>query len=371
VYRLNYSVSSPDPATGGSNSAFALRRVIVYQTGRMSASLVLYPTVEAAAGAALAAALRVPASPEAAAARATLRERIAAAGGGALGEGDVAIDGASVQPLGGGSSAVRVVVAATVCVSYPRDLVEDTAGGGAATRRRQLRELPAANSAGAGGGGHQGNGFAAEAAGAASETADAPDDVPPQPGSRIRGQLRQLTSLLDALGQQAQSPSRAGGSRRLQQAAAGSGSLDTAFASVGAALQNGLGAAPPTRAADTPPVDTVGGYLAALSISLGLLEQRAAAAEAGVAGVATKVEQAFGSDAQQKDAAKDTEVTNLYQVGPGWLWLSAGRAAGGQLEQWGQVQPHCCQMPGAKPSTYRKACQLQSDKAVLAKITSP
>jgi hypothetical protein len=359
TYTLTYTA-----ANALSTAVSMSRRVVVYQAGRVAASFTLYSALEPSAGAALVAALRDASSAEAAAAADVVRARLAAAGV-AVAAGDVAIDSAATAPAGGSSTAVRVLVNATVQVFYPPDVSRAVLAAAPGPRRRaQLRRRLIAGAA-----------------------AGADDDggIEGPGGWRALEVVRRVDALEEAL-QQHQAWQRCGNTtgaasacvlhagapaarrpaarRWLLQAGSGGGSagssLGAALSSVSSAMVSGLGASSPARASATPDVDVVGGYLSALASSVAFLEGHAAALGAAVGGVAAKVDQTFGAEAAQKDAALESQITTLYQVpgGPGWRWGAGGLAAG----CFGQGSPgttHTTPLPALRAASLEPAVRLR------------
>ena len=374
AYVLQYSVAARG---AGGGTATATRRVVVFQSGRIVSSFDLYPSMDAAAAAALVAALRDPASAAYAAAREAVARRLSAAGprAPAVRAADVAIDAAAAVPgQGAAAGSASVSVNATVHVYFPPEVTRQQAdaasGGGGRRRRLMLLE-------GGGGGGSGGN---ASVAGAAlpelheeGDNEEAAAEGLPEPAARARALLARHKRFAAALSAEARrrradrahaaaaedcghEPHGAGCSvgryyqsgggssdsrRALLQTGSSSGSdgLSGTMASMSGALQSAYGAQS-SQQSDTQAVDVVGGYLAALSANAALLEERAAALGAGVASAQAKVEQTFGAEAAQREGARSAQVEALYDaLLSDWGALVASvsaladRAAGGFDEQ--------------------------------------
>lgn len=327
TYTLSYAVANADGEV-----ASATRQVVIYQSGRISASFELAGSMALAAANQLVADLRVPSSDGYKATVQTIKSRLGPAGQSLL-DSDLEITSAAAAETAPASGAARVTVSAIAYVYYPANVhrgnLSAAKAAGVAWRRRQLL----------------GDDFEPDS-GRAAAPRGAGEDLAAKP----RAVLYHVDAFLDALHRLHGTNSGGGAAaarharrRRLLQI---SDPLATSLATFGSAFDSSFGAGTSSSSTNGAAVDVVAGYLAAMASSVALLEERAAALNTRVQTVAAEVEQAFGAEAQQRDAARDSQVETLYQVSrsqgasPAFTaaCMPAGQACQGG-SQWGPAVP--------------------------------
>lgn len=314
AYTLSYSLTTPDGTT-----TTATRRVVVYQSGTVNAAFILYPTMDSAAAADTVNQLKEPGSSTYLAAAGAIRTRLGPAAAALLDTDIDIIDARAVPP---GVGAQKVWVNATAHVYYPTEVHRQVlAAGGALRKRRRLISR------------------ATVQVGTSLDDASEPYVIMGA-ATRHREVMHRVEGLLDSLNlllQQQQVRCGGGGGmdggrgcpmhgrslassgaprrgRRLQQTTVGT--IDGSLAAMGTAFNNALGGIA-TSQSDGAAVDVIGGYLAALGSSLVFLEDREAVLNSTVVGVDQLVTSSFGDGETQRDATRQAQIMNMYQVGVG------------------------------------------------------